>query len=84
MESQPYLPRLISVVTVYCVHLQYYIFNLSWKICKLATEQLPSITHCTENPIYVFPEMKLRGLASNSYIHVSVSDLNIPRIGLPI
>jgi hypothetical protein len=25
MESQPYLPRLISVVTIYCVHLQYYI-----------------------------------------------------------
>jgi hypothetical protein len=25
----------------------------------------------TENPIYVFPEMKLRGLVPNSYIHVS-------------
>ncbi len=31
----------------------------------------------TENPIYVFPEMKLCGLVLNSYIHVSVSDLNI-------
>jgi hypothetical protein len=31
--------------------------------------------HCTENPIYVFPEMKLHGI---------VSDLFIPRIGLPI
>jgi hypothetical protein len=31
---------------------------------------------CTENPIYVFPEMKLQGLVS-SYIHVSVSDLYI-------
>ncbi len=39
--------------------------------------------HCTENPIYVFPEIKLRGLIPNSYIHVSVSDLYIPRIGLP-
>jgi hypothetical protein len=28
--------------------------------------------------------MKLRGLSPNSYIHVSVSDLNIPTIGLPI
>jgi hypothetical protein len=37
--------------------------------------------HCTENPIYLHPEMKLRG---NSYIHVSVSILYIPRIGLPI
>jgi hypothetical protein len=27
--------------------------------------------HCTENPIYVFPEVKLRGLVPNSYIHVS-------------
>jgi hypothetical protein len=25
--------------------------------------------HCTENPIYVFPETKLRGLVPNSYIH---------------
>jgi hypothetical protein len=31
--------------------------------------------HCTENPIYVFPEMKLRGHVPNSYIHVSVSNL---------
>ncbi len=38
--------------------------------------------HCTENPIYVFPEMKLRGLVSSSYMHIYVSD--IPRIGLPI
>jgi hypothetical protein len=36
---------------------------------------------CTENPIYVFPEMKLHGLIPYSYIHVSVSDLYIPRIG---
>jgi hypothetical protein len=42
------------------------------------------LVHCTENQIYVFSEMKLRGLVTNSYIHVSVSDLYIPRIGLPI
>jgi hypothetical protein len=40
--------------------------------------------HCTENPVYEFPEMKLRGFVPNSYIHVSVSNLCIPRIGLPI
>jgi hypothetical protein len=39
---------------------------------------------CAENSIYVFPEMKLRGRVPISYIHVSVSDLYIPRIGLPI
>ncbi len=42
------------------------------------------ISHCTENTIFVFPEMKLRGLVPNDYIHVSSSDLYIPRIGLPI
>ncbi len=26
--------------------------------------------HCTENPIYVFLEIKRRGLVPNSYIHV--------------
>ncbi len=36
------------------------------------------LLHCTENPIYVFPEMKLCGHVPNSYIHVSVSDLYIP------
>jgi hypothetical protein len=40
--------------------------------------------HCTENPIYVFPEMKLRSLVHNSYINLSVSDLYISEIGLPI
>ncbi len=29
----------------------------------------------TENPIYVFPKMKMHGLVPNFYIHVSVSNL---------
>jgi hypothetical protein len=37
--------------------------------------------HCNENPIYVFPEKELRGLSPNFNIHVSVSDLYLPRIG---
>jgi hypothetical protein len=37
--------------------------------------------HCNENPIYVFPEMELRGLSPNYLLHVSVSNLYIPRIG---
>ncbi len=40
--------------------------------------------HCTESSKQIFSEMKLRGLVPNSYIHVSVSYLYIPRIGLPI
>jgi hypothetical protein len=37
-----------------------------------------------QNPIYVFPEMKLRGLVPTSYIQVSVRNFYIPRISLPI
>jgi hypothetical protein len=38
--------------------------------------------HCTENSKYIFPEMKLRFLVPNFYIHVSGSDLYIFTIGL--
>jgi hypothetical protein len=41
------------------------------------------LAHCTENMKHIFPKMKLRSIITNSYIHVSVSDLYIPRIGLP-
>jgi hypothetical protein len=51
---------------------------------KILYLRFPRGIHCTENPIYVFPEMKLRGLVPNSYIHVSVSGLYIPRIHMPI
>ncbi len=37
--------------------------------------------HCTENLKQIFPEMKLRGLVPNFYVHVSVSDLYISMIG---
>ncbi len=37
--------------------------------------------HCKENPIDVFLFWELRGLNPNYHIHVSVSDLYIPRIG---
>jgi hypothetical protein len=37
--------------------------------------------HLNENPIYVFPEKELCDLSPNFHIYVSVSDLNIPRIG---
>ncbi len=42
------------------------------------------LLHCNENPIYVFPETKLRVLSLNLYIHLSVRDLYIPTIGPPI
>jgi len=37
--------------------------------------------HCKENPIYVFLFWKLHRLSPNFHIHVSASDLYIPRIG---
>jgi hypothetical protein len=37
--------------------------------------------HCKENPIYVILFWELRGLSPNFCIHVSVSDVYIPRIG---
>jgi hypothetical protein len=40
--------------------------------------------HDTENSKQIFPEKELCGLRSNFLIHVSVSDLYIPTIGLPI
>jgi hypothetical protein len=40
--------------------------------------------HCNENPINIFPEMKVPVFVLNSYIQVSVNDLCIPRVGLPI
>jgi hypothetical protein len=40
--------------------------------------------HNTENSKQLFPEKELRGYSPNSYIDVSVSDLYIPLIGLPI
>ncbi len=39
-----------------------------------------SVPHCNENPIYVFIFWELRGLSPSFHIHVSVSDLYIPRI----
>ena len=38
----------------------------------------------SENLKQILPEMKLRGLSPNSYIHFSASDFHIPTIGLPI
>jgi hypothetical protein len=37
--------------------------------------------HCNENSIYVFLFWELCGLSPNFHIHLSVSDLYIPRIG---
>jgi hypothetical protein len=40
--------------------------------------------HNTENSKQIITEKELRGFKPNFHIHVSVSDLCIPTIGLPI
>jgi hypothetical protein len=45
---------------------------------------IASVVGWDPDSVAVFPGMKLLGLIPNSYIRASVSDLYIPRIGLPI
>jgi hypothetical protein len=39
------------------------------------------LVHCNGNSVYILLFWELRGLSPNFHIHVSVSDLYIPRIG---
>ncbi len=55
-----------------------------WMRSSQVVYEISSRVHCSENLIYEFPGMKLCGVIPNSFIYVSVSDLYIPRIGLPI
>jgi hypothetical protein len=54
--------------------------DTKWASCRGGGQA----AHCKENPIYVFLFWELCGLSLNFCIHVSVSDLYIPRIGPPI
>ncbi len=56
------------------------ICSLWWFVTEASPHQTRYV-HGNENSIYVFPEKELRGLSPNFHIHVSVSDLHIPRIG---
>jgi hypothetical protein len=52
-----------------------------WGLLYIFLFYSPQALHCKENPIYLFLFWELRGLSPNFHIHVSVSDLYIPRIG---
>jgi hypothetical protein len=60
--------------------------------CTEANQQVEESTHGahtlqrtnTENSKKIYPEKELRGLSPNFHIHVSVSDLYIHTIDLPI
>jgi hypothetical protein len=50
------------------------------RVLKTEAENL-ILVHCKGDSVYIFLFCELRGLSPNFYIHVSVSDLYIPRIG---
>ncbi len=43
-----------------------------------------TVAHCNGNSVYIFLFWELRGLSPHFHIHVSLSDLYIPRISLHI
>ncbi len=51
---------------------------MALKYCHIVE---PHFTHWNGNSVYIFLFWELRGLSPNFHIHVSVSDLYIPRIG---
>jgi hypothetical protein len=53
-------------------------------LCRPILSRSKQALHCKEISIYVFLEKELHGLSLSFHIHVSVSDLYIPRIGPPI
>jgi hypothetical protein len=53
-----------------------------WNRSRTFASEISQYTvNCKENPIYVFLFWEWRGLSPNFHIHVSVSDVYIPRIG---
>jgi hypothetical protein len=58
------------------------IFQLVLANCGLTVSI--AATHCNGNPIYVFLFWEMGGLSSDFHIHLSVSDLYRPRIGLHV
>jgi hypothetical protein len=65
-----------KVMRQHCILLSFLFSNIF-----LDTFLVYLLTHCNENPIYVFLFWELRSLSPNFHIHVSVSNLYVPRIG---
>jgi hypothetical protein len=45
-----------------------FLIQIGQKTKIISVDYLKATPYCNENPIYAFPEMKLRGLIPNSYI----------------
>jgi hypothetical protein len=67
-----------------------YLWKLNFPIESLYVLKVFTVTVGTlqrqnaENLKQIFPEKEYRGLCLNSHIHVSVSELYIPTMGLPV
>jgi hypothetical protein len=60
-------------------------FKKKMDIDRYSPRLMPTLQrHNTENSKQIFPEKELHGHSPNFHIHVSVSDLYIPTIDLPI
>jgi hypothetical protein len=79
-EMKMYL-RLRQRVLLNCARQWRSSFTFSTLGNSIPTIILPLSMHCNENPIYVLLFWELRCLSPNFHIHVSMSDLYIPRIG---
>jgi hypothetical protein len=66
-----------------CMNLKY-IFGILFSLLACFFIKCTLQRHNTENLKQLYPEKELHGLSPNIHILVSVSDLYIPTIGLPI
>ena len=84
--------NVLSVIMIFCRDVQYYrgVLCLPWRGVSvthgngaggLRQDSCVTQLHCNGNSVYIFLFWELSGLGPNFHIHVSVSDLYIPRIG---
>jgi hypothetical protein len=61
-----------------------FISSIGREMCIAPVELSNATQHPKQDPIYVFPEMKQRGVVTSFHIRVTVTDLYIPTTGAPI
>ncbi len=85
-RKSPFEDHKICLKTLDIPHSYYFSLrvNIFWFALLKCSWVIPVTSRTVQKILfYAFPAMKLRDLVPNSYIHVSVSDLYIPRISLP-
>ncbi len=76
--------RALKYVLKYIIFWKTLTEKISTSVQKICKSRLALQRHNTENSKPIFPEKELLGLSPNFYVHLSVSDLYIPTIDLPI